>query len=44
VVDLLRDPYDADFIKEGVACLTDFGWRTCQIRAAIERMCSALAG
>lgn len=44
VVDLLRDPYDADFIKEGVACLTDFGWRTCQIRAAIEKMCSALAG
>jgi len=36
---LLRDPYDADFIKEGVACLTAFGWRACQIRAAIEKMC-----
>jgi len=40
VVDLLRDPYDAEFIKEGVACLTDFGWRACQIKAAIERICS----
>jgi beta-N-acetylhexosaminidase len=40
VVDLLRDPYDADYIKAGVACLTDFGWRTCQIKAAIEKICS----
>ncbi len=40
VVDLLRDPYDAEFIHEGVACLTDFGWRACQIKAAIARMCS----
>jgi beta-N-acetylhexosaminidase len=43
VVDLLRDPYDADYIKEGVTCLTAFGWRTCQIRAAIEKMCSSLS-
>jgi len=42
VVDLLRDPYDADYIKEGVACLTDFGWRACQIKAAIEKICSCL--
>jgi beta-N-acetylhexosaminidase len=41
VVDLLRDPYDADYIKAGVAGLTDFGWRACQIRAAIERICSS---
>jgi beta-N-acetylhexosaminidase len=40
VVDLLRDPYDAAFIQAGVACLTDFGWRACQIKAAIERICS----
>ena len=40
VVDLLRDPYDAAFIKTGVACLTDFGWRACQIKAAIEKICS----
>ncbi len=41
VVDLLRDPYDADYIKAGVTCLTDFGWRTCQIKAAIEKICSS---
>ncbi|OGR26542.1 MAG: hypothetical protein A2139_01550 [Desulfobacca sp. RBG_16_60_12] len=41
VVDLLRDPYDAAFIKAGVACLTDFGWRACQLKAAIEKMCSS---
>jgi beta-N-acetylhexosaminidase len=40
VVDLLRDPYDAASIKEGVACLTDFGWRACQIKASIEKICS----
>ena len=39
VVTLLRDPYDAAYIKEGVTCLTDFGWRTCQLQAAIERLC-----
>jgi beta-N-acetylhexosaminidase len=41
VVVLLRDPYDADYIKAGVACLTDFGWRACQIKAAIEKMCAS---
>ena len=41
VVDLLRDPYDAAYIKEGVVCLTDFGWRACQIKAAIERICAS---
>ena len=41
VVDLLRYPYDADYIKAGVAGLTDFGWRACQIKAAIEKICSS---
>jgi beta-N-acetylhexosaminidase len=41
VVDLLRDPYDEDYLEEGVAGLTDFGWRTCQIKAAIEKICSS---
>lgn len=36
VVVLLRDPYDIEFINEGVACITDFGWRTCQMKACIE--------
>ena len=40
VVDLLRDPYDAAFLKAGAAGLTDFGWRACQIKAAIEKICS----
>jgi beta-N-acetylhexosaminidase len=40
IVDLLRDPYDAVFIKAGNACLTDFGWRACQIKAAIEKICT----
>ena len=43
VVDLLRDPYDAAWIREGVTCLTDFGWRACQIKAAIEKMCAAVS-
>jgi beta-N-acetylhexosaminidase len=43
VVDLLRDPYDAAFLQEGVAGLTDFGWRACQIKAAIEKMCSSFS-
>ncbi|MFA4904174.1 MAG: beta-N-acetylhexosaminidase [Desulfobaccales bacterium] len=41
VVDLLRDPDDAEFIRKDAACLTDFGWRACQIKAAIEKMCSS---
>jgi beta-N-acetylhexosaminidase len=41
VVDLLRDPYDTAFIKTGVAVLTDFGWRACQIRAAMAALCGA---
>ncbi|OGP71628.1 MAG: hypothetical protein A2Z73_01305 [Deltaproteobacteria bacterium RBG_13_60_28] len=43
VVDLLRDPYDAAYLKEGVACLTAFGWRACQIKAVIEKICSSPA-
>ncbi len=41
VVDLLRDPYDAALLKQGVAGLTDFGWRAQQIRAAVEKMCAS---
>jgi beta-N-acetylhexosaminidase len=41
VVELLRDPYDVDFIRPGVACLTGFGWRACQLRAAIAKMCTS---
>jgi beta-N-acetylhexosaminidase len=41
VVDLLRDPYDAEFLAPGVAGLTCFGWRSQQLKAAIARMCAA---
>jgi beta-N-acetylhexosaminidase len=40
MVDLLRDPYDLALIKPGLACLTDFGWRACQLKAAVEKICS----
>jgi beta-N-acetylhexosaminidase len=40
VVDLLRDPYDAALLRSGVAGLTDFGWRACQIKAVIEKICA----
>ena len=43
IVDLLRDPYDAEYIKEGVACLTACGWRACQIKAVIEKISSSSA-
>ena len=35
MVDVARPKADGLF-----ACLTDFGWRACQIKAAIARMCS----
>jgi beta-N-acetylhexosaminidase len=44
VVDLLRDPYDADYLQAGAACVTDFGWRACQLKAAIEKICSSPPG
>ncbi|MBM4286808.1 MAG: beta-N-acetylhexosaminidase [Deltaproteobacteria bacterium] len=39
VVALLRDPYDLDYLRAGVACLTAFGWRAGQLRAIIEKIC-----
>lgn len=41
VVALLRDPYDVAYLKAGVACLTDFGWRACQLKAAIAKICGS---
>ena len=41
VVDLLRDPYDSAFLVENTTSLTAYGWRACQIRAAIEKICSS---
>jgi beta-N-acetylhexosaminidase len=41
IVLLLRDPYDAAFLQAGVAGLTGFGWRACQLKAAIAKMCAS---
>lgn len=38
VVALMRDPYDVEFIREGVRCLTAYGYRVCQLDALIERL------
>ena len=34
----LRDFYDAEFVPETVPCVTDFGWRACQISASIRKL------
>ncbi len=36
IVVLLRDPYDKEFIQKKSWCLTDYGWRACQIKATID--------
>jgi beta-N-acetylhexosaminidase len=38
VVALMRDPYDVEFIREGVLCLTSYGYRVCQLDSVIERL------
>ncbi|MDD5642116.1 MAG: hypothetical protein PHX53_10730, partial [Syntrophales bacterium] len=43
VADLLRDPYDLEYLQKGVACLTASGWRACQLQAAIKKICSSPA-
>jgi hypothetical protein len=40
VVVLLRDPYDIEFIREDVTCVTAYGWRVCQIDAVLEHLAS----
>src|SRR5262249_61431268 len=35
---LLRDPYDAEFLRPGVGAVTAYGWRRCQIEAALARI------
>ena len=38
VIALLRDPYDEDLVHKNASCVTDFGWRTCQIDAIIRML------
>jgi len=37
-VALMRDPYDAEFLRPGVAAVTAYGWRACQLEAVIARI------
>jgi hypothetical protein len=32
---LMRDPWDADCLRPGVVGVTGFGWRRCQLEAAL---------
>ena len=35
---LMRDPYDARFILPNIGSVTAFGWRRCQLEAALARL------
>jgi beta-N-acetylhexosaminidase len=37
---LMRDPYDARFILPNIGSVTAFGWRRCQLDAALARLLS----
>lgn len=39
---LLRDPFDADWVKKTAVCVNAFGFRAIQIRAVVERMCGII--
>jgi beta-N-acetylhexosaminidase len=38
VVVFLRDVYDANFVKDGVLCLTNYGFRVCDIEAVLRKL------
>ncbi len=35
---LMRDPWDAEWLRPGVAAVTAYGWRRCQLDAALARL------
>ncbi|HYB41992.1 MAG TPA: hypothetical protein VEL75_09505, partial [Candidatus Methylomirabilis sp.] len=35
---LMRDPYDAEYLQPGTAAVTAYGWRRCQLDAALARL------
>jgi beta-N-acetylhexosaminidase len=37
---LMRDPWDVEYLGSGVAGATAFGWRRCQLEAALARLLS----
>ncbi|MBI4431714.1 MAG: beta-N-acetylhexosaminidase [Candidatus Omnitrophica bacterium] len=38
VVVLLRDPFDKEFVPDHIPCITGFGFRTMQIKAAVKSL------
>ncbi|MBI2118679.1 MAG: beta-N-acetylhexosaminidase [Elusimicrobia bacterium] len=38
IIILLRDPYDIEMVKKSAACITNFGYRACQIKACIDKI------
>jgi len=35
---LLRDAYDVEYVKNGVLCLTNYGFRSCDIEAVLRKL------
>ena len=35
---LMRDPYDAEYLRGGTAAVTAYGWRKCQLDAVLTRV------
>jgi beta-N-acetylhexosaminidase len=35
---LMRDPWDAEYLAPGVAAVTAYGWRRCQLEATLARL------
>jgi len=35
---LMRDPWDAEWLRPGVAGMTAYGWRRCQLEAVLARL------
>jgi hypothetical protein len=38
---LMRDPYDAEYVAPGAVGVTAYGWRRCQLEAALARLAVA---
>ena len=34
----MRDPWDAEYLTSGVVGVTAYGWRRCQLDAALARL------
>jgi len=43
MVVLLRDVYDAEYVKEGTLCLTNYGFRVCDIQAVFRKLSAPAA-